>query len=101
MSYLKSKFDGEEAKQIAEKFVVELNELPLQFGLFDDSYDEVGGIHEDKDYHLRMEIDGRWKTAVIHDGFAHHFSMMTRRGKNFKGKAGDDWELTREKVFRE
>jgi GT2 family glycosyltransferase len=75
-------------------------ELVDDVGFFDDTYDNVGGIHEDKDYHLRMEIHGRWKTAVIHDGFAHHFSMMTRRGKHWQGKAGDNWELTREKNWR-
>ena len=97
---LRAKYAGvNSGGAMATSYIIR-RELIIDVGLFDDSYDEVGGIHEDKDYHLRMEIDGRWKTAVIHDGFAHHFSMMTRRGKNFKGKAGDDWELTREKNWR-
>lgn len=97
---LRAKYAGQNSGGAMATSYVMRRETIIDLGMFDSSYDEIGGIHEDKDYHLRMEQDGRWKTAVILDGFAHHFSMMTRRGKLFRGKEGDNWEITREKNWR-
>lgn len=97
---LRAKYAGQNSGGAMATSYIMRREMIIDLGMFDDSYDEAGGIHEDKDYHLRMEQDGRWKTMVIHDSFAHHFSMMTRRGRHWQGEKGDDWELQREKNWR-
>lgn len=64
LDYLKSKFDGEEAKQIAEKFAVELQELPLQFGLFDDTYRELRRQRKMRIEWLKLLIENESKDSI-------------------------------------
>ncbi len=56
--------NGEEAKQISEKFVVELNELPSQFGLFDDSYRDLRRQRKMRIEWLKLLIENENKTII-------------------------------------